>query len=36
MINARRYVGQHGDLKNSLASPLYAALDGLPRMLLLE
>ena len=35
LTNARRYVGQHGDLKNSLASPLYAALEGLPRMLIL-
>ena len=35
LTNARRYVGQNGDLKNSLASPLYAALEGLPRILIL-
>jgi epsilon-lactone hydrolase len=35
MANALRYVGQNGDLKNPLASPLHAALEGLPRMLIL-
>ena len=35
MGNALRYVGQNGDLKHPLASPLYAALEGLPPMLIL-
>jgi epsilon-lactone hydrolase len=35
LTNARRYVGQRGNLKNPLASPLHAALEGLPRMLIL-
>jgi monoterpene epsilon-lactone hydrolase len=32
---ARRYMGEHGDLKTPLASPLYADLRGLPPMLIL-
>ena len=35
MTNALRYVGQQGNLKNPLASPLHAALAGLPRTLIL-
>ena len=35
MAHARRYVGPDGDLKDPLASPLYADLHGLPPLLLL-
>ncbi|WP_420145539.1 alpha/beta hydrolase [Sphingobium sp.] len=35
MAMARRYVGPDGDLKNPVASPLYADLHGLPPLLLL-
>jgi acetyl esterase/lipase len=35
MAHALRYVGTDGDLKNPLASPLYADLRGLPPLLIL-
>jgi acetyl esterase/lipase len=35
MAHALRYVGPGGDLKNPLASPLYADLHGLPPLLML-
>lgn len=35
MAHALRYVGPGGDLKNPLASPLYADLHGLPPLLIL-
>lgn len=35
MANARRYVGEGGDLKHPIASPLYAELAGLPPLLIL-
>jgi acetyl esterase/lipase len=35
MAHALRYVGEGGDLKHPLASPLYADLSGLPPLLIL-
>lgn len=35
MAHALRYVGENGDLKHPLASPLYADLHGLPPLLIL-
>lgn len=35
MAHAVRYVGEKGDLKHPLASPLYADLHGLPPLLIL-
>lgn len=35
MAHALRYVGEKGDLKHPLASPLYADLHGLPPLLIL-
>jgi acetyl esterase/lipase len=35
MAHARRYVGEAGDLKHPLASPLYADMRGLPPLLIL-
>lgn len=33
--HARRYVGEHGDPKHPLASPLYGRLEGLPPLLVM-
>jgi acetyl esterase/lipase len=35
MAHVRRYVGEAGDLKHPLASPLYADMRGLPPLLIL-